>query len=235
MNWSQFGVALACLLVVTTSFPLSRANSASGCTRRLPHLNAGKRPPPPPRPGAGSVSSAVGGVVSPQQSQEVEEAPVDMIKIRFVNGPNGKDIVHQAKLGANLMKEADEAGIYISRGCKSGLCGSCTCDLKDPAFVAADNAMVNNADGREGFQAIRACTTNVQLLPGQKEMVIDLWRMKDSGSEKADDPMSRFGEDWEKDFRPNTRGTGKGKGEIPDEDKDFYSQLSQTAPWDKVW
>jgi hypothetical protein len=50
-------------------------------------------------------------------------------------------------------------------------------------------------------------------------------------------------QDWEKDFRPNKRGTsraatsGKGKSEdeISEEDKQFYNQLANTAPWDKIW
>jgi ferredoxin len=123
-------------------------------------------------------------------------AAADVVKIRFVNGPGGKDLVHLSKRGANLMKEADLAGLYISRGCKSGLCGACMADLKDPSFVGGDNAATNNAAGREGFQAIKACSTKVGLLPGQKEMVIDLWRMKDSGAgaKGESDPMARFGE-----------------------------------------
>jgi len=50
-------------------------------------------------------------------------------------------------------------------------------------------------------------------------------------------------QNWEKDFRPNKRGTsraatsGKGKSEdeITEEDKQFYNQLANTAPWDKIW
>lgn len=183
-----------------TSFPSGRAYRAS-------ILNAGKRPPPPPRPGAqGTPATPNGAATKPKKEpgsrdSATDDSPAtaasaDVVKIRFINGPGGKDLVHLSKRGANLMKEADLAGLYISRGCKSGLCGACMADLKDPSFVAGDNEATNNAAGRAGFQAIKACSTKVQLLPGQKEMVIDLWRMKDSGAgaKGEADPMARFGE-----------------------------------------
>lgn len=45
--------------------------------------------------------------------------------------------VTEAKVGDLLLDVADSVGIHIPRGCKSGMCGSCTCDLKDPEWSAA--------------------------------------------------------------------------------------------------
>ena len=204
-----FAVYAALMLVPealgwTSSLALTSSSSGRACCASI--LNAVKRPPPPPRPGAQGTVATPDAAAKNQKvgsdqrdtasSKEAATAAADVVKIRFINGPGGKDLVHMSKRGANLMKEADLAGLYISRGCKSGLCGACMADLKDPSFVAGDNDATNNAAGREGFQAIKACSTKVQLLPGQEEMVIDLWRMKDSGAgaKGEADPMARFGE-----------------------------------------
>lgn len=209
--YSRISLLCAALLTVPEAWGLmtSLAPSSFSCGRahRASILNAGKRPPPPPRPGAqGTPATPNVAVTEPKKeggskgtisnSDAATAASGDVVKIRFINGPGGKDLVHLSKRGANLMKEADLAGLYISRGCKSGLCGACMADLKDPSFVAGDNEATNNAAGRAGFQAIKACSTKVQLLPGQKEMVIDLWRMKDSGAgaKGEADPMARFSE-----------------------------------------
>ena len=51
---------------------------------------------------------------------------------------SGKEYtVTEANVGDLLLDVADSVGIHIPRGCKSGLCGSCTCDLKDPEWSAA--------------------------------------------------------------------------------------------------
>lgn len=33
------------------------------------------------------------------------------------------------------MQVGDRAGVSIPRACVTGICGTCTCDLKDPAFT----------------------------------------------------------------------------------------------------
>lgn len=68
-------------------------------------------------------------------------------------------------LGANLLVVGDEAGVKLPRACRTGLCGSCTCEVKD-----------NNAI--DGFATIRACSANVFIQEGENEMVVDVYRMK---------------------------------------------------------
>ena len=47
----------------------------------------------------------------------------------------------------------------------SGLCGSCTCEVKDPAAI-------------DGFATIRACSANVFVPPGEQEMIVDVYRLR---------------------------------------------------------
>ena len=93
----------------------------------------------------------------------------------------------------------------LPRACRTGLCGSCTCEVED------SNAI-------DGFATIRACSANVFLSPGKDEMVIDVYRMQSGqvggvrrkNKESSDideeansqytDPMARFSGDWEKSF-----------------------------------
>ena len=102
-------------------------------------------------------------------------------------------------------KTGDNCGVSLPRACRTGLCGSCTCEVKD------ENAI-------DGFATIRACSANVFVPPGQTEMVIDVYRMRsgqvgglgrksgaDTQSEAGNkieytDPMARFSGDWEKSF-----------------------------------
>ena len=52
-----------------------------------------------------------------------------------------------AQPGEVLMKVGDSVGVELPRGCLTGLCGACTCDIEEP-LVGAEN----------GFRAIaRAC------------------------------------------------------------------------------
>jgi hypothetical protein len=87
------------------------------------------------------------------------------INIRFINTVSGKDVVTSAPLGSNLLMVGDAAGVKLPRACRTGLCGSCTCEVKDPNAI-------------NGFATIRACSANVYLAPGEQEMVVDVYRMK---------------------------------------------------------
>jgi len=70
-------------------------------------------------------------------------------------------------------------GIDIPRGCMTGLCGSCTSDIEDPAFPGSRSVL-------------RACSTRVVVPDGCDEMVIDLYRMQETKSKPKADPMARF-------------------------------------------
>lgn len=62
------------------------------------------------------------------------------VAVRFINAPGRSpstgenDIIAAAKPGEVLMAVADSVGVILSRGCMTGLCGTCTCDLEDPSW-----------------------------------------------------------------------------------------------------
>ncbi|KAA8498266.1 hypothetical protein FVE85_5851 [Porphyridium purpureum] len=101
------------------------------------------------------------------------------IAVRFINTPSGKDIVAAAKPGDNLMAVGDSVDLRIPRGCQTGLCGACTCELEDPEWAG-------------GSQLIRACSTAVVLAKGSDEMVIDVSRMTTQKQRGRKDPFGRF-------------------------------------------
>ena len=76
------------------------------------------------------------------------------VAVRFVNSPgrspsDGKnDVVAAARPGDLLMQVADSVGINLPRGCMTGLCGTCTCDIEDPSFPGQRSVL-------------RACSTRV--------------------------------------------------------------------------
>ena len=173
------------------------------------------------------------------------------IPVRFTNTPSGDDVVAQARPGEVLLNVADRSGVTIARGCKTGLCGACTADLADPAWTAAAHLVAETAGGgREGFQVIRACSTRVTLLPGQDEMMIDVYRSSSKtshanqtpGTQLTDeeqnamdlpiDPMARFGENWETEFVPDYKKFDASKNKNEDH---LPSVSSGVAPWDHVW
>eukprot|EP00607_Mallomonas_marina_P004592 CAMPEP_0182425534 /NCGR_PEP_ID=MMETSP1167-20130531/11983_1 /TAXON_ID=2988 /ORGANISM="Mallomonas Sp, Strain CCMP3275" /LENGTH=184 /DNA_ID=CAMNT_0024606337 /DNA_START=228 /DNA_END=781 /DNA_ORIENTATION=- len=149
------------------------------------------------------------------------------VTVRFLNAAkNGRDVVATAKLGDNLLAVGDANGVELPRACRTGLCGSCTCVLKDP------RAVKTSTNPKEGFATIRACSTKCFLPPGETEMIIDVNVMRQratakSKSERPDygqiaaketfsNPMARFSGNWEKEFRPQwelgTSGPGMGMG-----------------------
>mmetsp|Transcript_9096 Transcript_9096/g.8131 ORF Transcript_9096/g.8131 Transcript_9096/m.8131 type:complete len:269 (+) Transcript_9096:32-838(+) len=146
---------------------------------------------------------------------DASEIPIDRptISIRFINTVDGKDIVGEILEGDNLLAVGDRLGVKLPRACRTGLCGSCTCDIQDP------NAIATVTNPRDGYATIRACSTKCFVPEGMNEMVIDVHRMRKNKSksnklENADDksditdedtyidPMARFSGDWEKEFRP---------------------------------
>lgn len=140
------------------------------------------------------------------------------IRVRFINTVNKKDVVVDGvKEGANLLAIGDSAGVKLPRACRTGLCGSCVCEVKDPAAVASPS------NPRAGFAVLRACSTKCFVPEGQDEMVVDVYRMQkkktpqglspeelllqniDDFETESDmsDAMARFSDDWELDFKPN--------------------------------
>lgn len=95
------------------------------------------------------------------------------VTVKFVNTIMGKDvIVEKVPVGSNLLTVGDEAGVNLPRACRTGLCGSCTCELQTPGTEASSNVE------RPGFTIIRACSTKCKAPSGMDTMVIDVYRMK---------------------------------------------------------
>ena len=120
------------------------------------------------------------------------------------------------------MLVGDEAGVKLPRACRTGLCGSCTCELQDPlAIKTATNP-------RDGFATIRACSVKCFVPEGMDEMVVDVYRMSGKGrmpvvpsEDKQEEenvsttnPMARFSGNWEKEFRPNWELSNGSTGQV---------------------
>lgn len=139
-----------------------------------------------------------------------------LMTVRFINTPTGKDVITRAEPGANLLVVGDNAGVKLPRACRTGLCGSCTCEVQDPLAVAT------SSNPREGFATIRACSSKCFVPEGMTEMVVDVGRMRktkkdvlqkgdvinndtedSNSSSEYSDPMLRFSGNWEKEFRPS--------------------------------
>ena len=149
--------------------------------------------------------------------QENEEE--DVITVRYTNTISGKDLITNVRRGENLLFHSDKSGIALPRACRTGLCGSCTVDIKDSTTITSDTSP------REGFATIRACSARCFVPQGEKEMVVDVYRLSgksitqsssssssslssstsslDSDSNiKTKNPMARFGDNWEAEFKP---------------------------------
>lgn len=137
------------------------------------------------------------------------------VPIRFVNFETigGAERLTYAEPGANILKVADEVGVKIPRQCRSGLCGSCTSDVKDPTWTDGD---------RLGYQTVRTCQAGAILPAGCEEMVIDCFRIGKSNdgvvADSADytdkKPLQNFEDGWEDDFSPDYKTSGSGPGTI---------------------
>jgi len=155
-----------------------------------------------------------------------EGAEDGMITVRFINTVSQKDVVCRVEAGSNLLAVGDANGVKLPRACRTGLCGSCTCEVRDPEAIKTDT------NPRDGFATIRACSTKCFLPPGEQEMVIDVYRMQNrvvsaTGALVVDpdrkagaayqDPMARFSGNWEKEFRPSwdvAKPTAAGAGQV---------------------
>ena len=79
----------------------------------------------------------------------------------------------------------------------------------DPSFTFKEGEKPSGA--REGYQTIRACSTQVKLPMGCEEMVIDVYRIgkkkgaKGSGGDIGGNPLERFSGNWETDFRSGSK------------------------------
>lgn len=98
---------------------------------------------------------------------------IDTLTVRFINTPSGKDvIVPDVEAGSNLLAVGDKVGIQLPRACRTGLCGSCTCEVIDP------NAVKTETNPKAGYATVRACSTRCFLPDGLTEMVVDVKRMR---------------------------------------------------------
>lgn len=147
-----------------------------------------------------------------------------LITVRFINTVNQKDVVCRVEAGSNLLFIGDANGVKLPRACRTGLCGSCTCEVKDGDAIKTDT------NPRDGWATIRACSTKCFVPPGEEEMIIDVYRMQNKvvsptgtlvanpvGAAGFQDPMSRFSGNWEKEFRPSwdaAKPSVKGMGQV---------------------
>jgi ferredoxin len=117
---------------------------------------------------ASSAAVATGGNDDDVSDEPVREWPKKELRnkgyslgkgevaVRFINAPGHhpsdgqNDIIAAAKPGDVLIQVGDSVGISLPRGCMTGLCGSCTCDLEDPSFPGSRSVL-------------RACSTRVSM------------------------------------------------------------------------
>lgn len=163
----------------------------------------------------------VGNDETVAQNVEVEE-PVATMTVRFTNTPQGKDvIVNDVPVGQNLLFIGDQNGVKLPRACRTGLCGSCSCEVQVP------DAEVTTTNRKAGLLTVRACSTQCFVPDGMDEMVVDLSRMlamkksksvrvgggmstaiEEDEEQQYVDPMARFSGDWEREFKPQWVSAG---------------------------
>jgi len=149
------------------------------------------------------------GAVPDWTTQSPEAGEPGTVTVRFINTANGKDVVCTVEEGSNLLAVGDAHGVKLPRACRTGLCGSCTCEVKDSLAIKTET------NPRDGFATIRACSTKCFAPQGEEEMVIDVYRMQNRvvsstgalisnpAASAFQDPMARFSGNWEKEFRPS--------------------------------
>lgn len=103
------------------------------------------------------------------------------VTVKFVNTVSGKDVVAEVDQGSNLLAVGDSVGVELPRACRTGLCGSCTCELKDPSAIKTET------NPRDGYATIRACSVKCFVPEGMTEMVVDVGRMKKRKSRTVGD------------------------------------------------
>ena len=182
-----------------------------------------------------------------------------MVKVTFVNfdGPSSKRSL-DVEEGTNILKVAREkVNVRIPYNCRTGLCGSCTADVKDPTWEEGDRA---------GYQTVRTCQAGAMIPAGCDEMTIDCYRMSESSNvaieaaaaDGADNtvssfsPMSNFEEGWEDEFAPDYKSGGdvtvarkitpeytvrQGRRSAIEIEKPHWTPRvdSNIAPWETLW
>lgn len=112
-------------------------------------------------------------------SEKNEPASYDLgpgeIAVRFINNPEGDDVIAVAEEGDALFRVGDANGARIPRACRSGLCGTCTVDIL----------------GLGESQTVRACQTMVVAPTEGNELIVDMQRVK-TARRSGKDPMARF-------------------------------------------
>lgn len=135
--------------------------------------------PPGSSPSPSSREGTSAPITSSPTARKIDyELGPGEIGVRFINSPLGHDVIAAANLGDPLLSVGDSVGVFIPRACKSGLCGSCTCDVLD-------------ANAEDGRQTIRACQASAFIPDDGVELIVDVARMKQFKG-KVKDPMSRF-------------------------------------------
>jgi len=104
---------------------------------------------------------------------------IPMVTVRFINTVDGNDVIAHVPMGSNLLATGDGVGVKLPRACRTGLCGSCTCDVQDP------NAIATKTNPRDGFATIRACSAKCSVPEGMTEMVVDVHRMRKTATAAA--------------------------------------------------
>mmetsp|Transcript_3348 Transcript_3348/g.8612 ORF Transcript_3348/g.8612 Transcript_3348/m.8612 type:complete len:210 (+) Transcript_3348:63-692(+) len=110
------------------------------------------------------------------------------VQVRFINTPDGADVVATANAGEYLLNIGDDHGVELPRACRNGLCGSCVCDV-----VEADGTV----------RTVRACTTSINAPADGAELVVDVYRLGGSNDDVMDASMKRFADNWEDEFVPD--------------------------------
>ena len=105
-------------------------------------------------------------------AEQTNPVETKLVTVRFINTVSGKDVTVQVEEGSNLLVVGDSAGVKLPRACRTGLCGSCTCEIQDPAAIAT------SSNPRAGFATIRACSANCFVPNGMDELVVDVHRMR---------------------------------------------------------
>lgn len=116
------------------------------------------------------------------------------ITVRFTNTVSGKDVVVQAPEGENLLYVGDNAGVKLPRACRTGLCGSCTCEVQDPSALSTSSSY------KDGYATIRACSVNTFVPAGMNEMVVDVSRMRKQKKQSTDTVIEESDSSFESDY-----------------------------------
>ncbi|KAJ8610486.1 hypothetical protein CTAYLR_007761 [Chrysophaeum taylorii] len=141
------------------------------------------------------------------------------IRVRFVNTPDGKDVIAKASAGDILINVGDAAGVRVPRACRNGLCRSCLCDVVEST----------------GPVTITACNTKLAQPENGGELVVDVYRMSSKEDKILASSMSRFSDGWEDEFVPDyKRNIRNGMGEDSVRRKDDFSKPDEWTTYEPL-